>query len=135
MKTVEFYQSVRDWDNKERKTFKEDEGLKIYLTANFVELVRDNADRMILVPYANLRYATAPDVEVKVDLSELIETITEPEMDAPKENPPAEGSEEKSRPPFEPMSDASKSVPSPEKMENIAKKVGTKPKSSSNGKR
>lgn len=61
LKTVEFYQSVRLWNNKEAKTLEEGtsyglEDLKIDLADHMVTLSCSNFPDLIVVPTANMRH-------------------------------------------------------------------------------
>lgn len=57
LKTVEFYQSVRLWNNQERKTIDSiSEGLDIDLVDHLVMLSNPEQEDVIVVPTANLRH-------------------------------------------------------------------------------
>ena len=59
LKTAIFYQSVKNWDNNESNTFKEDPTQIIELEDHLVKVSKEGKKEVIIVPTANLRYAIA----------------------------------------------------------------------------
>lgn len=58
LKTVVFYQSVKSWDGNEMNTFKESESQIIELEDHLVKMTREGSKDVIIVPTANMRFAT-----------------------------------------------------------------------------
>lgn len=83
LRTIEFYQSVRLWNNAERKTIDEGDsqglmGLEINLEDHLVKLTCSNFPEEIIVPTANMRHGRAPTAgEILVKIDELGESIKE----------------------------------------------------------
>lgn len=56
LKSVEFYQSVRLWDNREAKTVDLNNVSSIELNDHLVELRMDGQEEVIIIPTANMRH-------------------------------------------------------------------------------
>lgn len=83
LKTIEFYQSVRLWTNKESKTIEEGnsygvEDLTIELVDHLVMLNCSNFPGTIIVPTANMRHGRADTVgEILCAIDDLAGSIKE----------------------------------------------------------
>jgi peptidase E len=85
LKTAVFYQSVKNWDGNESNTFKHDPTQIIELEDHLVKVSKEGRRDVIIVPTANLRYATADYLEAyKIvepqpsNLSEIASSSPEP---------------------------------------------------------
>jgi hypothetical protein len=86
LKSVEFYQSVRLWDNSEYKSVHAATGLSIELIDHLVILSTEGQEDTIVVPTANMRHGKiGPEAQPEpVDPTPLIESSGAPEVSTPE---------------------------------------------------